>query len=320
MGACSFTGPCSLIRRSRVPVRFPAVDPLTTVVRPKLPISVGLSLSTLRHGPRDPTVRIRSDEVWRATRTPEGPATVCYVQRGDEVDVRAWGPGAEHAICAAPDVLGGRDSLDGWNPSAHPIVREIDRRMAGMRMVATGAVLEAIIPTVLEQKITSEEAHESWRKMAWRWGSDGPGPDGVRLPPSPAKLAGEPYYAYHRLGVEKKRTDIVRRLADRAVRVEEAMHLGRERLEAFPGIGGWTSAKVAQVAWADADAVPVGDYHLAPIVVFAFTGKRGGDDDAMLALLEPFAPHRGRAARLLKMAGGPPRRAPRARLRDLTTI
>ena len=54
----------------------------------------------------------------------------------------------------------------------------------------------------------------------------------------------------------------------------------------------------------------------APLVVFAFTGKRGGDDDAMLELLEPFRPHRGRAARLLKFgASGPPRRAPRARLR-----
>ena len=297
------------------------MKPLTTVVRPKLPISLGLTLSTLRHGPRDPTVRIRRGEVWRATRTPDGPATVCYEQRALEVVVTAWGPGAEHAIATAPDVLGGRDSLDGWNPSAHPIVREIDRRIDGLRMVATGAVFEAIVPTVLEQKITSEEAHESWRRMAWRWGEEAPGPDGVRLPPSPARLAGEPYYTYHRLGVEKKRTDIVRRLADRAVRVEEAMEHGRARLEAFPGIGVWTSAKVAQVAWADADAVPVGDYHLAPMVVYTLTGRRGGDDDAMLELLEPFAPHRGRAARLLKMAGsGPPRRAPRARLRDLTTI
>ncbi|HYZ92097.1 MAG TPA: DNA-3-methyladenine glycosylase 2 family protein [Actinomycetota bacterium] len=297
------------------------MEALETVVRPRLPIWVGLSLAALRHGPRDPTVRIRRDGVWRATRTPDGPATVRYEQRDDEVRVCAWGPGAEHAIAKAPEVLGSRDSLDGWNPSAYPAVREIDRRMSGLRMVATGAVFEAIVPTVLEQKITSEEAHESWRRMAWRWGEEAPGPDGVRLPPSPAKLAGEPYYAYHRLGVEKKRTDIVRRLADRAVRVEEAKGLGRQRLEAFPGIGAWTSAKVAQVAWADADAVPVGDYHLAPVVVYTLTGRRGGDDDAMLELLEPFAPHRGRAALLLKMAGGgPPRRAPRARLRDLTTI
>lgn len=294
---------------------------METVVRPRLPIALTLSLATLRHGPRDPTVRLRNEECWRATRTPVGPATVCYTERGDEVVVRAWGPGAEHAIAAAPDVLGARDDLEGWNASAHPLVRDLDRRMTGLRMVATGAVFEAIVPTVLEQKVTSEEAHESWRRMVGRWGEEAPGPNGVRLPPPADRLAGEPYWRYHAFEVEKKRADIVRKLASRVTRVEEAIEVGRARLEAFPGVGEWTSAKVAQVAWADADAVPVGDYHLAPTVVYAFTGKRGGDDDAMLELLEPFRPHRGRAARLIKAGHGPPpRRAPRARLRDLRAI
>jgi 3-methyladenine DNA glycosylase/8-oxoguanine DNA glycosylase len=295
--------------------------PLVCVVRPKLEIDVITSLGALRHGPRDPTVRTSDGVVWRATRTPDGAATVSYEQRGAEVVVRAWGPGAEHALAGAPDVLGARDSLDGWDPALHPLVRELDRRMSGVRMTATWSVFETIVPTILEQKVTSEEAHESWRRLAWSWGEEAPGPKLVRLPPSPAKLAGEPYYRFHRFGVESKRTDIVRRLASRVKRVEEACQLGRARLEAFPGIGPWTSAQVAQVCWADADAVAVGDYHLPRIVVYAFTGKRGGDDDAMLELLEPFRPHRGRAARLLKFgAGGPPRRAPKARIRSFSDI
>jgi 3-methyladenine DNA glycosylase/8-oxoguanine DNA glycosylase len=184
-------------------------------------------------------------------------------------------------------------------------------------MVATHAVLETAVPTVLEQKVTSDEAHEAWRRIVWRWGEPAPGPAPVRLPPSPERLRDEPYYRYHAFGVERRRADVVRRLAARPARVEEARSIGRARLEAFPGVGAWTSAKVAQVAWADADAVAVGDYHLAPTVVYAMTGRRGGDDDAMLELLEPFAPHRGRAARLIKAAyGPPPRHAPRARLRD----
>jgi 3-methyladenine DNA glycosylase/8-oxoguanine DNA glycosylase len=171
-----------------------------------------------------------------------------------------------------------------------------------------------------EQKITAEEAHEQWRRMVWKFGEEAPGPGVVRLPPSASVLAGLPYYAFHPLGVESKRADIIKRLASRVARVEEAVSVGRSRLEAFPGIGEWTSAKVAQVAWADADAVAVGDYHLPSIVVYAFTGKRGGDDDAMLELLEPFRPHRGRTARLLKFGSGrPPRRAPRARLRSFET-
>jgi 3-methyladenine DNA glycosylase/8-oxoguanine DNA glycosylase len=292
-------------------------SPLETVVRPHLPVDVSLSLATLRHGPRDPTVRLRGAEVWRATRTLSGAATVCYEQRSDEVLVRAWGPGAEHALATAPDVLGARDSLEGWNPSLHPIVADLDRRMDGLRMIATTAVFEAIVPTVIEQKVTSEEAHETWRRMAWRWGEDAPGPDMVRLPPSADKLAGEPYYRYHSFELEKKRTDIIRRLASRVARVEEAAVVGRSRLEAFPGIGEWTSAKVAQVAWADADAVPVGDFHLARTIVYGFTGKRNGTDDEMLEFLAPFAPHRGRAARVLKMGLSPqPRRGPRQALRS----
>ncbi|MEX2394933.1 MAG: DNA-3-methyladenine glycosylase 2 family protein [Actinomycetota bacterium] len=295
--------------------------PLTTTVRPRLEIDIPKSLAVLRHGPRDPSVRHRGNSVLRATWTPHGPAAVCYEPAGREVIVTAWGPGAEHALAGAPDVLGGRDDLSDWNPGAHPLVREIDRRFPALRMVATGAVFEAIVPTVLEQKVTSFEAHESWRRIVWSWGEEAPGGQRLRLPPPPQRLAGEPYFAYHRFGVEKKRTDIIRQIASRSTRLEEALVFGRSRLEAFDGIGPWTSAKVAQVAWADADAVAVGDYHLAPLVVYAFTGKRGGDDDAMLELLEPFRPHRGRAARLLKFGtSGPPARGPKRRLRDVRSI
>ena len=297
---------------------------LETVVRPKLPIDVGRSLAAMRHGPRDPSVRQRGNDVWRATRTPLGPATVQYAPRSaDEIVVRAWGPGAEHAIANAPNVLGAKDSLDGWNPKLHPLLSEIDRRYDDLRMIASGAVLEVLVPTILEQKVTSQEAHEAWRRIVWAWGEEAPGPDAMRLrlQPSPARLAGEPYHGYHRMGVEKKRTDIIQRAAARASRLEEAVTLGRSRLEALPGIGAWTSAKVAQVVWADADAVIVGDFHLAKIVVYSLTGKRGGDDDAMLELLEPFRPHRGRAARLLKFGGSkPPSRGPKHRLRDLRAI
>jgi 3-methyladenine DNA glycosylase/8-oxoguanine DNA glycosylase len=298
------------------------MDAIETTVRPRLPIDLRLSLGTLRHGGRDPSVRIRGEEVWRATRTPEGPATVCYSGGGREIRVSAWGPGAEHAIAHAPDVLGARDDMSEWDARRHPLVRELDRRMDAFRMIATSAVFEAIVPTVLEQKVTSHEAHEAWRRMVWSWGEDAPGPQrSVRLPPSPSKLAGEPYYRFHSFGVEKKRTEIVRKLASRVVRVEEASELGRSRLEAFEGVGAWTSAKVAQAAWGDADAIAVGDYWLAPIVVYTLTGKRGGDDDAMLELLEPFRPHRGRASRLLKIGGSkPPARGPKRRLRDLRTI
>ena len=299
-------------------------EPLRTVLRPRLPVSLGPTLRTLRHGPRDPSVRIRDAEAWLTLRTVTGPATVHLHARNGEIHVASWGPGRGEALDVAPALVGARDDLTGWEPRRLHAVAELDRLNPGVRFVATGQVLATAVPTVLEQKVQSREAHEAWLRMMFSWGEAAPGPEGgpqLRLRPAPRRLAAERYPAYHRFGIERRRAEVVRGLADRHQRAEEAAALGtaggRARLEAFAGVGGWTSAKVAAVAWADADAVAVGDYHLPEIVVYALTGRRGGDDDAMLELLEPFRPHRGRAARLLKMSGlGPPRRAPRARLRD----
>jgi 3-methyladenine DNA glycosylase/8-oxoguanine DNA glycosylase len=87
-------------------------------------------------------------------------------------------------------------------------------------------------------------------------------------------------------------------------------------LQKLPGIGPWTAAEIAVIAWGDADAVSVGDYHLKNVVSFAFTGAPRGTDDEMLALLEPFRPHRARVVRLLHAAGiKAPRFGPRRPLR-----
>jgi 3-methyladenine DNA glycosylase/8-oxoguanine DNA glycosylase len=290
------------------------------VLRPRLPVDVVLSLAAARHGPWDPCVRLERGAVWRATRTPDGPATVRAGHRGDEIVVEAWGPGASWVTAHAPDACGLRDSLEGWDPRRHPLVAELDRRYRGLRIVATRSVLEQAVPLILEQKVTSDEAHRSWKRLVRALGEPAPGPGGLTLPPEAARLAATPYYAFHPLGVERRRADVIRGLASRARRVEEAASMppadAARRLRAFPGVGAWTAAKAALVVWGDADAVPVGDFHLAKNVVYAFTGKRGGDDDAMLELLEPFRPHRGRAATLVKLSGiGPPRRGPRLAVR-----
>ncbi len=64
--------------------------------------------------------------------------------------------------------------------------------------------------------------------------------------------------------------------------------------------------------FADADACPTGDYWLPHGVTRAFTGEERGDDEKMVALLEPFRPHRFRVLRLLGAGGhGAPRHGPR---------
>jgi outer membrane protein assembly factor BamD (BamD/ComL family) len=57
---------------------------------------------------------------------------------------------------------------------------------------------------------------------------------------------------------------------------------------------------------------PTGDYWLPHGVTRAFTGAERGTDEQMLALLEPFRPHRFRVLRLLGAAGhDAPRHGPR---------
>jgi 3-methyladenine DNA glycosylase/8-oxoguanine DNA glycosylase len=84
-----------------------------------------------------------------------------------------------------------------------------------------------------------------------------------------------------------------------------------------PGVGVWTSAEVAQRAGGDADAVSGGDFHLAAAVGWALTGRRT-DDDGMLRLLAPYAPHRHRVVRLLFLTrrAQAPRRGPRLPIPD----
>jgi hypothetical protein len=94
----------------------------------------------------------------------------------------------------------------------------------------------------------------------------------------------------------------------------------RDGRYAPPRLGPWTAAQVGS-ALGDADAVPVGDYHLPNTVDWVLAGEPRGTDDRMLELLEPFAGHRGRAARLLTLSGvHAPRFGPRAQLRSIRSL
>ena len=195
-------------------------------------------------------------------------------------------------------------------------------------MCRTNAVVETLVPFILEQKVTTVEAKRGWWRLARAWGEPAPGPGsaaGVTLPPHPERLAGEPYWRFHPFGIEKKRAEIIRAVCRLAPRLEEVVGMSREgarrRLQAVPGIGPWTAGLAAQVALGDADAVVVGDYHFPHIVSYTLTGELKGSDERMLELLEAFRPWRGLAQRLV-IGGGrrPERRAPRAQLRDLRAI
>jgi hypothetical protein len=295
----------------------------TTVVRPAAPIDLGLTLRPLWWAPKGPA----GPGVWRAARTPLGPASVHLVPRTDGIAVEAWGPGAEWAVDAAPDLIGARDSEEGFDPGPG-LVRELRRRLAGLRVPRTRGVFDALLPTILAQKVQGGDALRSYRAIVRRWGARAPGPAGragLHVPPEPQVLAALPYHDLHPLGVEMRRVAFVRLAAGEAGRLERAAGLpvseARRVLRSVPGVGPWTEAEVAGVAFGDADAVSVGDYHLPHTVGWALAGEARGDDARMLELLAPFAGHRGRVIRLIEAAGiAAPRFGPRLALRSIARI
>jgi 3-methyladenine DNA glycosylase/8-oxoguanine DNA glycosylase len=299
-----------------------APPPLETVVRPRLPVDLGLTLGPLRRGPGDPTTGIeRSGAWWRATRTSQGPATARYTTQGPTVRVTAWGAGAEWCLATAPELLGSGDSLDGFRPTG--LVGELHHRLGGLRITRSQAVFEALLPSILEQKVTGLEAHRAFRAIVRAWGEPAPGPLPLLLQPAPAAIAVTPYWAFHPLGVERKRTTAILIAASRARRIEETVAMpaadAHRRLQALPGVGPWTSAEVAIVALGDPDAVSVGDYHLPHLVSYALAGEPRGTDERMLELLAAWPGHRGRVLRLLTHSGRyPPRRGPRMQVRAYT--
>ncbi len=254
--------------------------------------------------------------VW-ATRTPEGAGTL-EVSLGDAAKVRAeaWGPGADWMLEQAPRLVGCDDDPSGFAPH-HDVVAKLMRdRGIGFRIGRTDRVLESVVAAVLGQKVHAALAKESLRKLRWKHGARAPGPHKEWLLPTDEQIAKLPYHDWHALNVERKRARIIRYAASRANRLEEICTMSTvdadRRLQAFEGIGPWTSAQVRITALGDPDAVMVGDLHLKNTVCWALAGEARGTDERMMELLEPYAGHRGRVPLLLKMGGiTAPRYGPR---------
>jgi 3-methyladenine DNA glycosylase/8-oxoguanine DNA glycosylase len=245
-------------------------------------------------------------------------------RQNGSLDVQAWGPGAHWSVANSAAICGEGDDDTGFVPM-HPLIKQLHRQIRGIRMPRTQAVFEALVPAVLTQQVTTEEARESDKRMVNALGEAAPGPYRLKLPPGPDVYAAMPYWRFHRFGVERRRADIIVRAARSAKRLEETASMDLEaayrRLRAFSGVGPWTAAKVAMVALGDADAVPVGDYHLPHSIGYALEGTPRSTDERMLELLEPYRGHRARVIRLITTAGiGAPRFGPRKPLRNITAM
>jgi len=283
------------------------------------PFNLLQSLGILMRGNGDPSFANCPDGLWMAFTTPDGPATLRLTAvSGPEgfVDAQAWGPGAESAIARVPRLLGSDDDWSAFDePAFHAglprLVVEARRRNPGLRLPATGRVVDSLVPTILEQKVTTIEARRGYRYLMYRYGSPAPdagrhAPSGLLVAPTAAQWLGIPSWEWHKAGVGPQRSATVMRALRSAAGLErlallDAAEAGA-KLQTITGIGIWTAAEVLQRTHGCPDSIAVGDYHLASFVGYALTGKKT-DDAGMLALMEPWRGHRQRVVRMLGLSG-----------------
>ncbi|UAJ79714.1 DNA-3-methyladenine glycosylase 2 family protein [Leifsonia sp. ZF2019] len=303
-----------------------ALPDAETVYRPDRPLDLPGILGLLGRGPFDPTTQWDLGGMWRTWRTPLGAATLRIHRPASDgsIPAAAWGPGAAWAIEALPGLLGHGDDWSGLDVSSHPLLRGSLHRNPGLRLSRTGLLLEALLPAIVEQRVTSLEAYRSWARLL-RWYGEpapGPGPTELRVVPTIEQWRGIPSWDWHRAGVDPRRARAAQAVLavapslERAVAQAGSLDAASIALRTIPGVGQWTTAETLQRSHAHPDLVSVGDYHLAHYVGEALIGRRV-DDDGMLELLEPWAGHRQRVVRLILASGFRfERRGPRLAVQD----
>jgi len=120
----------------------------------------------------------RSRGVWRATQTPAGPATTFLRSRdATTIEARAWGDGAGRALEDVADLIGAPTTRR--RSAAYTLGHPLARRLSGLRIGRTGAVIEALVPTVLAQRVIGAEACSSHVAMVRAAGRLARGPPTV---------------------------------------------------------------------------------------------------------------------------------------------
>lgn len=292
--------------------------------QPDWPLALAGPLAGLRRGAGDPTHRVAQGEHWLGFRTPTGTTSLRLAQpagRGTTILAAAWGDGARWALDRVPALLGALDDPSGFVPG-DGVVGQVLRGRRVPRFGRTDRVWEALLPAILEQKVTGQEAFAGYRDLVRRHGEAAPGaPAALDLwvQPAPAVVAAVPSWEWLQLHVDRARSKTIVGAARVAASLERIAALSgpgagveaERRLRSLPGVGEWTAAEVRQRALGDPDAVSFGDYHVAQEVGWAVRGSDMSDDE-MRDYLAPWAGHRNRVVTALLTHGrSRPRRGPR---------
>lgn len=270
----------------------------------------------------------RSGVHWWSTATPEGTALVAFTQRGAAIRADAWGEGTDWALTQLPPLLGAGDDAVADFHTDDPKVQALASRFGSLRIGATNRWYEALAMGAIGQRVVTVDARASRRALAARFGDRSLGGPLAAFP-TPDQLLRITDHEFHRVGIERSRARVLRVAAKHADRLE---HLGSteardngvdptEWVQRLPGVGPWTASLATSIAGGDADAVPFGDLHIPRMVTYALTGEENGDDATMAEALKPFAGHRQRVVRMIKMSdAGPANHRPAPFRYDISAI
>ena len=265
-------------------------------------ISDRFHLATTVRGAKNPVMVGPTETLW-STRTPDGPGSLVLERIGDtEVEALAWGPGTEWLLEQAPRLLGNDDDLTGFEPTGD-LGRRWRRRP--FLLARTDRLWDAVIGGVFGQKVQVQRAVKARRMLARRYGEPAPGPHRAWVLPAPERVAEMGYYEFHPLGVEKKRADILLRVAREFPRIERS--LGAEptpealqsRLRHVRGIGVWTAEIYAKFSLGRADAFAAGDLALQESARRLFELEDRPTERELRKMAEAWSPWRSVAARIL---------------------
>lgn len=286
------------------------------MARRSFTITPDLNLVDTIRGAKNP-VMVGPTETWWSTRTPDGPGTLNIQRVSDvQIEAEAWGPGSGWLLHQVPGLLGQHDDLTRFEPSGFVLEQW---RKRPFKLARTDRPWDAIVGGVFGQKVQVANAVKARRLLARNFGEPAPGPRQGWILPSPEDVGQMAYHDFHRFGVERKRAEILIRVARemRRISFDDADPTKiQARLERIRGIGPWTSAMVTAVVYGDADAVPVGDFHIPNTVCWALAQEPRGTDERMLELLAPYGGHRWRVIRLAKSSGPAPKYGPKLSLTD----
>ncbi|WP_456825974.1 DNA-3-methyladenine glycosylase 2 [Cellulomonas sp. P5_E12] len=222
-----------------------------------------------------------------------GGAVVTATLAQDRIDLTSSHSAGPDLRALADAWFGLADDLDAVRDAfAHDeVLGPLVRARPDLRILGHPDGFEAAVTTVLGQQVSLAAARTFGGRLAAAYGT--PGPDGLTVYPSPARLAAVDQVelqAVVRITHSRARTlhALAHACADGLV-LAAGTPDARARLLALPGIGPWTADYLALRVLGDRDAMPVGD-----LVLRRALGV--GTDRDVTRLAEPWRPWRAFAA------------------------